>query len=213
MFGCTTGAQIPLAHIMGYSPLFLAGQDMGYPRNTSRYNEWWFTGGEWKQQIGGHPDKSKCIDGAGGCLTDPVMDFYKTQCIKVWRMELPQMINATPGGTIIETPQIDTNAEEFVKRQGLGYDHLFFSDEEITGVCDRYLVARHTYPVPIGLPGDPKRCLLINVEAVPDEWEVSVREACRRLHDQLDAQKKDHEIDPDKMCDYLRGLRKEMGMA
>ena len=147
MLGCAANAQLFVATLLGYSPIYLVGVDFGYPYGRSRFSKWNQIDGKWIEDPAiplkdyTKPDNPP-IETDSGVLSHEIHMFYKRNFMSAWRLELSQIIN-TGKNTLIETPYAPI--ETVIKQQGImGGDVRGFNKKQIIETTEKYLARQKT---------------------------------------------------------------------
>lgn len=141
--GNVVNTMIPIAQQLGYSPIFLCGYDLGYPGEMRRCSTFDKKDGEWvyapPQPL---PPERPVFKGNNGVTTDELGSFYKYSFMILYGLGCPQIISCSRG-ILSELPYVA--AEEVVKAQGKGFDHLVRSPKDCYEIAREYLHYRTIY--------------------------------------------------------------------
>ena len=145
--GNVMNASISIAQNRGYSPIYIAGYDLGYPEGQYRFTnyekdketkEWKAipdTGiPEGREGVGLHP-------GHNGVLCDDLGSFYKYSFMIMWGLGAPPLLN-TSRGIIDEMPYV--HPKEVVEADGR-LDDLLPTPWEQYKIAQEYLRVRGVY--------------------------------------------------------------------
>lgn len=145
VYGCAVSAQLMLASMMGYNPLFMVGCDFGYPREQARFRQYTKVDGEWVLGAATparyllHPRVRYRND----CMTDHFQAYYKQTFFNAWRLSLADVFIVGHGGGIYEVPSIEP--AELISRNGDMPRDRYLSNKDKTDICERYLIKYGTY--------------------------------------------------------------------
>jgi len=147
VYGCVAAAQVMMAHLMGYGPLFLIGCDFGYPDNQARFTNFKRVGSEWKMDAPSGPPRYTLhpkVTYRNGCASDHFQAYYKQTFFNAWRLNLADIFRVGPGGGLYEVPEI--SAERLLATQGAleSYEYVY-SNKDKQDICERYLLQYNTY--------------------------------------------------------------------
>jgi hypothetical protein len=140
-FATTLATELSAAHLMGYSPLILAGCDLGYPAGKPRFSRW-------APSLPQDVDETKYFDPSimvmsdNGILTDRPFLFYKRAIYCVWRLDESVMINASRG---ILSDMPSANVDDV-----FAGNIPTMNKAEIRDASERYLAKCNTYVIPMG---------------------------------------------------------------
>jgi hypothetical protein len=147
MLGCVVNAQIFLAELLGYSPIYLVGCDMGYPEGQGRFIRWDFKDGEWRVSNPGHftIEQANMLMSDNGVLTSYMMLFYKKNYMSALRLSKTPIINTSDKSIIkdTETPYIPFS--EVLKKQGR--IEAPWDIEKQHFIASAYMAAHHTFVI------------------------------------------------------------------
>ena len=151
MLGCVANAEIFVASLLGYNPIYLVGVDFGYPGGQDRFTKWTFTDGKWTEtkskMVEDFDDqqKARLVMSDAGIQSEEIHMFYKRNFMSAWRLEKMQIITVE-GGCVTETPQVSW--ETLLKRQGvMGGEIKGFNKREIVLVSEQYLARQNTHVI------------------------------------------------------------------
>lgn len=143
MLGCAANAQIFLASLLGYNPLYLVGVDFGFPGGKTRFTPWNWKDGKWVNAVPGPIDPERVVKTDSGVDSEEMHLFYKRNFMSAWRIERMQIFTVGHG-TIIETPQVEW--QTVLKQQGvMGGDIKGFQKKEMIRVSEAYLARQNTF--------------------------------------------------------------------
>jgi hypothetical protein len=148
VYGCVASAQIMMAHLMGYGPLFMIGCDFGYPGNRARFTNMLRTDtGTWEPGPPSGPPVFTLhpkVTYRNGCISDHFQSYYKQTAFNAWRLTLADLFRVGPGGGLYEVPEISD--ERLLATQGNleSYDFVL-SNKDKQDICERYLLQYGTY--------------------------------------------------------------------
>lgn len=142
VYGCVAATQLMIAHLQGYSPLYLVGCDFGYPDNKSRFTGFTFKDGKWERSEPAgaprylyHPK----VTLRNGCVTDHFQAYYKQTFFNSWRLTLADVFKVGSKGGLYEVPSV--TAEELLACQGdLPRQRYVLSNRDKQDICERYLM-------------------------------------------------------------------------
>lgn len=140
-FAMTVATEMTAAHCMGYSPLILAGVDLGYPEGRPRFTRWRV--GEKDVATEKFFDPGMALVAENGVLTDRACLFYKRALMCAWRLDKSQLLSVSRG-ILHEVPSIS------IKDAMAGQFPPLMPAETIVDITERYLAANHTYCLPLG---------------------------------------------------------------
>ena len=223
MSGSTGGMQLVIARLLGYNPIFMAGLDFGFPFGRDRYTSWYFDHEKnaWCSIEGGKVNREdpEYIEGDNGCPSIKLNVFYKTQFIKMARLNMkdkenPQLLVATPGGLLSSIlPNVDVPPAKFIEQQGKGFDHLYRTQEEMVHAYDKYLFQHKCVCIPIPDNNIPGGMGVLPLDT--DDWR---KETPLFIERQVKTSKtfeeekgiKPEDIDTNKIMAYFEGLAAEL---
>lgn len=160
--GCFANTAIVLAQMMGFSPIYLVGVDFGFPPDETgkpreRFHEVELKGKyvyKWKpkqyidtskpemvEDLGTHLKSGK-VSSERGIWTTETNLFYKRALMGIYKHYLPNLISCSKG-ILRELPRI--NVKDVIEYQGIGFDKLYKTPEEIGKIVDDYLIPRGQY--------------------------------------------------------------------
>jgi hypothetical protein len=146
VYGCAVAAQITIAKMLGYDPLFLVGCDFGYPEEKSRFRAMYRENGEWK--LADEPPPMKYLHHGkvmyrNGCPTDTFQAYYKQTFFNVWRLSLADIFRVGTKGGLYEVPSV--SIQELAETKGYVKSERYISNKDKTDICERYLLKYGTY--------------------------------------------------------------------
>jgi hypothetical protein len=148
VYGCVASAQIMIANLLGYGPLFLIGCDFGYEGNQARFTDFNRTAdGKWElaeksgpPQFTLHPK----VTFRNGVVSDHFQAYYKQTFFNAWRLTLADIFRVGPGGGLYEVPEI--SKERLSQTQGaLEASDFVLSNRDKQDISERYLLQFGTY--------------------------------------------------------------------
>lgn len=149
-FGSNPPMAISHAHALGYSPLFLVGTDFGFPGGIERFTSWRKPKG--KKWIASPPtgttDRKFIIESENGVLSIALHMFYRDQMFRVIALDAPQIFYCTVNEAhgIMTPEQIQhVRFEDVMEYQGLGFEHLYLTTEQIRKKSLRFLARKGMY--------------------------------------------------------------------
>jgi hypothetical protein len=147
VYGCALSAQVSMASMMGYNPLFLCGADFGYPDDKSRFRSFSRQAdGSWKLADPYPPVKyyrHAKVHYRNGCPSDSFQAYYKQTFMNVWRLSLADIFKVGKKGGLYEVPQVD--AADLITNQGVMPIDRLISNKDKIDICERYLLQYGTY--------------------------------------------------------------------
>jgi len=143
LFSCTPAAQLGLARLGGYDPLFMVGCDFGFPNNKTRFTEWYYENKKWVEKKPGPLSNIKdAILSNNGLPTQAMHIFYKRCMLCVARIDLMDVIDAS-NGIMTEFPKADI--KDIIAKQGKGFEHLYYTKQKKKDIIEKYLATQRTY--------------------------------------------------------------------
>ena len=99
MLGCVLNAQIFIAELLGYNPLYLVGADFGFPGEKSRHDAWRYDGKGWAKSEANYVNMESplIIKADNGTPTEYMMLFYVKNFMSAWRLQKQQIISCSEG--------------------------------------------------------------------------------------------------------------------
>jgi len=124
--GNIVNTMIPMCQSFGFSPIFVAGYDLGYPDNLRRSGDYRYKDGSWEIIPPPPLTEQRWVEAVrlesnNGVPFDELGAFYKTSSIIMWAMAAPPVISCSRG---VMSEWTYANPKEVVEKQGLGFDHL-----------------------------------------------------------------------------------------
>lgn len=158
VFSSSLPAQLGLAYMAGYSPMFLIGCDFGIDRfrkwTYEKRNKWlprMMPFGKWTKESPHSAETEGLVRTFSGILTNEIQLYYKRATICGCRLDLGQIILADDGkGTSILEEFPKASLEQVIEYQGQGFENLYRTEDEMRDVYDKYLITKNTFPIPVG---------------------------------------------------------------
>ena len=141
MFASVIACELFIAHLMGYSPIYLIGCDFV----ADRFTRWGYRQEteKWFSYENSPVEKDKIITATNRAVSLPITLFYKKNFISAWRLDRAQVIN-TSEGAIPELPRADI--KDVIHRQGkTGGPIKGKNRKEIIDISEKYLATQNTY--------------------------------------------------------------------
>jgi DNA-directed RNA polymerase subunit RPC12/RpoP len=116
MFACTPPAQLFVANVLQYGPVYLMGVDFAYHGGKLRFTNYEreTPDSEWVEHT--HPlDPREYVQTSNGLDTDPLHLYYKKNFLSACRMSMQQVFT-TDKGALIEVPYV--SVEQVLKANG-----------------------------------------------------------------------------------------------
>lgn len=143
MFACTPPAQLFVAQVLQYGPVFLTGMDFAYQGDRERFTSWKMIDGEWKEcpaKLPERPAENPYIVTNNGLATDPLHLYYKKNFISACRLSM-QRVFTTDKGAITEMPYIEM--DKVIESQGKKLPEI--TPEKRALNYERYLASIHCF--------------------------------------------------------------------
>ncbi len=155
LFSCTPAAQVALARMMGYHPLYTVGLDFGFPNNKRRFTSWFYHELEgWQIDRPMSLDENdesfrtenpyrRLIYAENGCCSSVMHIYYKRAFICVANIDMSDIFKVKAFNAVTEFPEI--TIEELIKTQGKLDKKRFWSRAKKQKIYEDYLARYYTF--------------------------------------------------------------------
>jgi len=143
--GCVVNNSIHIATMLGYSPIFLMGVDMGFPAGIKAATNFRYRGAYAYWPVAPSTvDPKDELPQENGIPTTHTQLFYKAILLANWKL-LRSFLISCSDGILTEIPYAEPL--EVLKKQGQGYGGLKTTDKQIDTIVDSYTIPRGMYSV------------------------------------------------------------------
>lgn len=146
--------QICVAHILGYSPIYLVGCEHA----AGRFDTWLYENGEWVSRHGPKSssefhgndkmhESARAVMASNGTISVGLFLFYKLCVIEAWRFLMAQIIDTSDENTALqEFPK--AKIEDVIAQQGeLGGNIVPFTMDQIIDASELYLAEHNMWAI------------------------------------------------------------------
>jgi hypothetical protein len=150
MFSCSISAQIAIAQIMGYSPIYLVGCDL----SAERFTDIEFSA-EKMQFVDKHyplPDERQIVTADNGVKTERIQLFYKRSVLMQILASNAPVINCSKKSIITEIPYLSMERISH-KQHEKKPTAAIPTERELIERIEPYLAKNNTYMIRSGSPG------------------------------------------------------------
>ena len=157
LFSCSTSAEIGIATLLGYDPIFLCGCDYGEVKESFRFHRWYYAKGKmklgkekWRNDQRGEERVvvKKRIIAESGHITNHVKLYHLKSFMMILRLDKPRVIN-TSFDNILAQHIPTTEIRKVIEQQGEGFEELQLTVDQQIEISEDYLAKRGTFVIPM----------------------------------------------------------------